>query len=242
MKRIFKLGALAAFGLLTLLAQDRTIQVRRQFVVKRDRVGDFESSVKAILEVYKKAKVDAPTLTLQSITGEDHYITIRYYAKIADGLADRRAAFANNHEGEYMAANLRLADTLDQRSTLVSRRDAEVSLPRTAEVPKFYRVVRTVVKPGQADAYRALLKELVEKGLKPGGVKAFTVLQPVAGGNAGEIVTGMGMNSLADLDDPPSIKAWGAANYQEWLKRRAALIESTTVEIYRYRADLSNWQ
>jgi hypothetical protein len=241
MKRILKLAAVAAFGLLTVLAQDRTIQVRRQFVVKRDRVADFESSVKAILEVYKKAKVDAPTLTLQSITGPDHYLTIRYYASMADALADRRAAFANNHEGEYMATNLRLADTIDDRATIVSRRDAEVSLPRTTEVPKFFRVVRTVIKPGQAEAYRALLKELVEKGIKPGGTKSFTVLQTVAGGNTAEISTGMGMNSLAELDDPASIKAWGAANYQEWLKRRAAIIESTTVEIYRYRADLSNW-
>ena len=48
-----------------------------------------------------------------------------------------------------------------------------------------------------------LVKELVAKGIKPGGAKSFTVLQTVSGGNTAEIATGMGMNSLDDGRDLP---------------------------------------
>ncbi len=241
MKRLL-LGAAIALSLIgNAAAQDRNYQHRRMFVVKRDRIGDFEAAIKDLHAIYKKAGVVAPTLVVQSLTGEDNFLTIRYYSKLSEAMADRRAPFKNNHEGEYIAANIRLASTLAERQTVVSMREADLSVTGATEVPAYFRVVRTVVKPDKLDAYKALLKEYVDAGVKPGGVKSYTVLRTLMGREATEIATGMGVDSLAQLDDPPAIKAMGRAKYEEWLKRRAALVESTTVDLYRYRADLSTW-
>lgn len=193
MKKLL-LGAAIALSLIgNAAAQDRNYQHRRMFVVKRDRMGDFEAAIKDLHAIYKKAGVVAPTLVVQSLTGEDNFLTIRYYSKLSEAMADRRAPFKNNHEGEYIAANIRLASTLAERQTVVSMREADLSVTGATEVPAYFRVVRTVVKPDKVDAYKALLKEYVDAGVKPGGVKSYTVLRTLMGREATEIATGMGV-------------------------------------------------
>lgn len=239
MNRIIWCAALAAGLLGGVAAQEKNVQFRRVFQVKRDRVGDFEAAVKDLNAIYKKANVDAPTLVVQSLTGPDEFVVIRSYAKLSQALADRRAAFRNNFEGEYIQANMRLAAAVEERSTVISMREAELSLPVPEKMPPFFRVIRAQVKPGKWEEYQAIHREMLRDGVKAAGIKTFGLFRTRMGGNSNEVSSAIGMESLTELDESPFAKAMGEAKFRAWLARWAALIDSSHTEVYRYRADLS---
>src|SRR5688572_669277 len=103
MKRLLACTVLAVSLLGNAAAQDHNIQHRRIYAVKRDRMADWESTIKDLNALYKKANVVAPTLVFQSLTGPDRFLVIRYYEKMSQALANRAAAFKNNSEAEYVA-------------------------------------------------------------------------------------------------------------------------------------------
>lgn len=225
-----------------LAAQERNVQHRRVYSVKWGHLQDFVSTMKDLQALYKTAGVEAPMIVLQSQTGPDRIMVIRYYAKMSDALANRRDAFKGKHEAEYLALNNRLSNFVNDRESKVSVRDTELSLPRAGELPPYFRVVQTEVKPGKMSEYRALIKEFVNTGIKPAGIKAYTVLTTQIGGSPDEIVTGTGLQSLGELDDPPVIKAMGGqAKFDAFLAKRAALVNHTDVEMYFLRRDLTTW-
>ncbi|MFN0101933.1 MAG: hypothetical protein ACKV2U_07570 [Bryobacteraceae bacterium] len=241
MKRLIACAVLTFSLLGNAAAQERNIQHRRTYAVKRGHLADFVSTMKELQALYKTAKIDAPMIVLQSLTGPDRIMTIRYYAKMSDAVANRGDAFKNNHEAEYAALNMRLNAFVDDRETRVAERDTELSLPRAENPSPYFRVIRTEVKPGKMDEYRAVAKEFVSGGVKPAGVKSYTWLQTRMGGPAGEIMSGTGIQSLTELDENAAIKAMGDAKYKVWAAKRAVLINGSETNLYRYRADLSTW-
>lgn len=240
MKRLLACAVLAIPLLGGLAAQERNIQVRRYYHVSPGHRGDFESAIKEMNAIYKKAGVDAPTIVVQSLTGRDTYITVRYYAKMSEALGNRAAAFKGPHEAEYMMANMRLASFLDDRATEIGERDGEISLPR-GEIQPYVRVLRTQVKTDKVAEYRALTKEWIAGALKPAGVKNYTVSRTRAGGSPYEFMAATGLSALTDLDESAGVKAMGQAKYDAWLAKRMSMVNRTEVQIYRYRADLSTY-
>ena len=240
MYRLLACAAIALSLLGNLAAQERNIQVRRYYMVKRGHMADFVSALKEMNAIYKKANVNAPTIVVQSITGPDHFISVRYYEKMSQALANRGDAFKGEHEAEYLAANLRLNALLDSRDTQISERDPEVSLPR-GEIQPYIRVLRSNVKPDKIEEYRNQSKELFAAGVKPSGVKNYTVSRTRAGGPNSEFHSATGLSSLTEMDESPIVKAMGQAKYNAWLTRRNALVNRSEVNVYRYRADLSTY-
>lgn len=241
MKRLLACTVLAVSLLGNAAAQDRNIQHRRIYAVKRDRMADWESTLKDLNALYKKANVDAPTLVFQSITGPDRFMVVRYYEKISQAVSNRAAAFRNNHEAEYTALNTRLFAAVDDRETRVAERDTELSMPRPAQIPPFIRTIRTVVKPGHVEEFRALIKEWVNNGLKPGGVKAYIILRTRLGGASTEFMSGTGLQALTELDESAGRKAMGEAKYKVWAAKRDAVMNFSEMNLYRYRPELSSW-
>lgn len=78
-------------------AQEQKFEHVRTYTVKRDRMADWESAVKELNAIYKKANVVAPTLVYQSLTGPEHFLIVRHYETISKAMANRSEAF----KGEF---------------------------------------------------------------------------------------------------------------------------------------------
>lgn len=241
MKKLVTCAALALALVGSAYAQDRTIQHRREYTIKRDQVANFVATVKDLNALYKKANIDAPTLVFQGITGPEKFTIIRYYAKVSDALANRTDLF-KDYATEYQSLNTRLMACVQDRQTRISIHDTELSLPRPDSIPPFLRTVRTEVKPGKVDEYRALIKEWVAKGIKPSGAPSYNVSRTSLGGSSMEFHSSTGLKSLADLDEQKVVKAMGEANARAWADKRNAIINSSEANVVRYRADMSTWK
>ena len=241
MKRLLACTLLTVALLGNTAAQDLNIQHSRVYAIKHDRLSEWESTIKDLNALYKKASIPAPTIVLQSLTGQERFVVIRYYGKISDALASRRDAFKGNHEGDYMALINRLMSVVDDRETRVAERNTELSLPIPASLPPYVRRVKTVVKPDRVDDYLALTKEFVNAGVKPSGAKTYVVNRTRMGGPATEFISGLGIEKLSELDDIPARKTMGEAKYNAWLAKRNSMIISSEIDVYRVRMDLSSW-
>ena len=136
---------------------------------------------------------------------------------------------------------MRLMDTVAARETRVAERDAELSLARPAAMPAYIRVIKTQVKPGKVAKVKALIREWVDGGVKPAGIKVYTLTQTRMGGPTGEMVSVTGVDSLTALDEVAPRKAMGEAKYNAWSARRDAVIEGSEVNVLRFRPELSSW-
>jgi len=241
MKRLLACTLLTVALLGIAAAQELNIQHTRIYAVKRDRLAEWESTIKDLNALYKKANVVAPTIVLQSMTGTERFLVIRYYGKVSEAMANRRDAFTNNHEGEYVTLMNRLFSVVDDRETRVAERNTELSLPVPASLPPYIRRIKTVVKPDRIDDYLALTKEFVNSGVKPSGAKVYVVNRTRMGGPGSEFTSGLGVEKLSELDDIPARKTMGEAKYNAWLAKRNSMIISSEVDVYRVRMDLSTW-
>ena len=204
-------------------------------------MAEFESIIKDLNAVYKKAGVPSATLVFQSVTGPEQVFVTRYYEKVSQALANRGEAFKGPHEAEYRALNMRLMDTVAARETRVAERDAELSLPRPTAMPPYIRVIKTQVKPGKVAEVKGLIREWVDAGIKPAGIKVYTLTQTRMGGPVTELVSVTGVNALAELDELAPRKAMGEAKFSAWSAKRDAVIQGSEVNVLRFRPELSSW-
>lgn len=232
---------LLLLALMVMSLAGQNIQHTRRYTIKGGRMAEFESIVKDLNALYKKAGVPSATLVFQSVTGPEQVFVTRYYEKISQALANRGEAFKGPHEAEYRALNMRLMDTVAARETRVAERDAELSLARPAAMPAYIRVIKTQVKPGKVAKVKALIREWVDGGVKPAGIKVYTLTQTRMGGPTGEMVSVTGVDSLTALDEVAPRKAMGEAKYNAWIGKRDALIEGSEVNVLRFRPELSSW-
>jgi hypothetical protein len=232
---------LIIFALMVMSLAGQNIQHTRRYTIKGGRMAEFESIVKDLNALYKKAGVPSATLVFQSVTGPEQVFVTRYYEKISQALANRGEAFKGPHEAEYRALNMRLMDTVAARETRVAERDAELSLARPAAMPAYIRVIKTQVKPGKVAEVKALIREWVDGGIKPAGIKVYTLTQTRMGGPGTELVSVTGVNALAELDEMAPRKAMGEAKFNAWMAKRDAAIEGSEVNVLRFRPELSTW-
>ena len=232
---------LIIFALMVMSLAGQNIQHTRRYTIKGGRMAEFESIVKDLNALYKKAGVQSATLVFQSVTGPEQVFVTRYYEKISQALANRGEAFKGPHEAEYRALNMRLMDTVAARETRVAERDAELSLARPAAMPAYIRVIKTQVKPGKVAEVKALIREWVDGGVKPAGIKVYTLTQTRMGGPGTELVSVTGVNALAELDEMAPRKAMGEAKFNAWMAKRDAAIEGSEVNVLRFRPELSTW-
>lgn len=232
---------LIILALMVMSLAGQNIQHTRRYTIKGGHLAEFESIIKDLNALYKKAGVPSATLVFQSMTGAEQVFVTRYYEKVSQALTNRTTLFAGEHAAEYRALNMRLMNTVEARETRVAERDAELSLPRPAAIPPFIRVIKTQVKPGKAEEVRSLIREWVEGGIKPAGIKVYTLTQTRMGGPTGEFVSVTGVNALAELDEMAPRKAMGEAKYNAWIAKRNAVIEGSEVNVLRFRPELSSW-
>ena len=232
---------LLLLALMVMSLAGQNIQHTRRYTIKGGRMAEFESIVKDLNALYKKAGVPSATLVFQSVTGPEQVFVTRYYEKISQALANRGEAFKGPHEAEYRALNMRLMDTVAARETRVAERDAELSLARPAAMPAYIRVIKTQVKPGKVAEVKALIREWVDGGIKPAGIKVYTLTQTRMGGPGTELVSVTGVNALAELDEMAPRTAKGEARFNAWMAKRDAAIEGSEVNVLRFRPELSTW-
>ena len=232
---------LIIFALMVMSLAGQNIQHTRRYTIKGGRMAEFESIIKDLNALYKKAGVPSATLVFQSLTGAEQVYVSRYYEKVSQALANRATQFKGEDAVAYRALNMRLMDTVASRETRVGERDVDLSLPRPAVIPPFIRVIRTQAKPGKVAEMKGLIREWVDGGLKPAGVKVYTVTQTVMGGPSGEIVSVTGVNALAELDEMAPRKAMGEAKFNAWMAKRDAAIAGSEVNVLRFRPELSTW-
>lgn len=204
-------------------------------------MAEFESIIKDLNALYKRAGVPSATLVFQSVTGPELVTVTRYYDKISDSVANRGDRFKGPHEAEYRALNMRLMDTVLSRETRVAERDVELSLPRPAAIPPYIRTIKTRVKPEKVAEFRGLVKQWVAEGVKPAGTKVYSFTQTRMGGPTSEFVSSTGVDSLAELDELAPRKAMGEGKFAAWVAKRDVLIESSEVNLLRFRPEVSTW-
>ena len=232
---------LLLFALMVMSLAGQNIQHTRRYTIKGGRMAEFESILKDLNALYKKAGVPSATLVFQSVTGPEQVFVTRYYEKISQALANRSEAFKGPHEAEYRALNMRLMDTVAARETRVAERDADLSLPRPAAISPYIRVIKTQVKPGKVAEVKGLIREWVDAGIKPAGIKVYTLTQTRMGGPVTELVSVTGVNALAELDELAPRKAMGEAKFSVWSAKRDAVIQGSEVNVLRFRPELSTW-
>lgn len=232
---------LIIFALMVMSLAGQNIQHTRRYTIKGGRMAEFESIIKDLNALYKTAGVPSATLVFQSLTGPEQVFVTRYYEKVSQALASRTELFKGEHAVAYRALNMRLMDTVAARETRVAERDADLSLPRPAAMPPFIRVIKTQVKQGKVAEVKALIREWVDGGIKPAGIKVYTLTQTRMGGPGTELVSVTGVNALAELDEMAPRKAMGEAKYNAWMAKRDAAIAGSEVNVLRFRPELSTW-
>lgn len=220
-------------------AQDQNLQSVVRFQVKPDRMGEFESAVKELHAVFQKAGYDRHNTIWQSAAGPMEYVLVNYSAKYSDMFGSNSAKL-KEVQGSVTALTARILSCTNSMDRRISEVLTDVSLPRQS-VPPFIRTIRSDVKMGKLDEYIALLKQTIAPAMKKAGVPAFIVFRQRYGGSTSQIVSSTGLNSLADLDQSPSavVAAMGDATYKQYLAKRNELVDSSEINIYRYRKDLS---
>ncbi|MBL8177315.1 MAG: hypothetical protein JNK48_21750 [Bryobacterales bacterium] len=208
--------------------------------LKPDKVGEFESAVKELQTVWQKAGYERSVSVWQSGAGPLEFLMVYYTKGYAEAFDTTPPASLRDVSANVALLRARIAACALSIDRRVSEVVAGASLPR-GPLPPFVRVLRTEVKVGKTDQYLAMLKEMVTPAMKKAGVPSFVVFRQRYGGSTSELWTAMGVNQLSNLDDSPAavVKAMGDAGYNQYLARRAELVERSEVNLFRLRKDLT---
>ena len=75
--------------------------------------------------------------------------------------------------------------------------------------------------------------------MKKSGAKTYLVTQPRMGRPGNEIISVLGIDKWADLDENIVTKTMGADAHQRFMDRLNQLILESQFDVYRYRPELS---
>lgn len=237
------LSALPVLAGLTLpvMAQDAKYRSISRLRVKPDRSGDFGLNVKEYISVLKKANPERAFSMWVSMSGPMEYILVSYHAKYSD----LDYTMANDPKMKDVGAQLtavgsRLNACLESSERYVDEVMSDLSLPRSAEVPKMVRVIRSRVKPAQMNAYMNLLKTETLPAMKKSGAPFYGVTRIRYGRPGHEFTSFTAVDNWAALDSPaPIVQAMGEAGYQQYLARVMPLLDEFEVNLYRHMPELS---
>lgn len=110
--------------------------------------------------------------------------------------------------------------------------------PATEGQGAWYTATTYVVRPGMMDDFKALIVKELNPAAKKGGLQQSQVWR-FATGNTDRVLRIVLHNGLADRDAPsPAEKGFGPEGYRAYLKKRSALVVSTSTYIGRQRLDM----
>jgi len=240
MKYILALPLLAGLAL-PALAQDIKYRSVARYRVKPDRVGDFTLNIKEFISVMKKANPERAFSMWTSLTGPQEYVLVSYHAKLAE-------------LDQTMQQDPKLKDVGAQLATIGSRINAcveggeryvdeiqtDLSLPRSADLPKTIRMLRSRVKPDRVNDYMNLVKTEALPAMKKSGAKVFTVSRMRYGRPGHEFASVTAIENWASLDSPLAmVQAMGEEGFQKYLAKAMPMMEEYEANIYRHLPDLS---
>jgi quinol monooxygenase YgiN len=215
----------------------RTIRRTEVHVVKSDRVGEYEAAIKQYHEVMGKLPGALRRGVFQSLTGDREYLHVRDYAKFAELDINNSDPIRQNAELARIA--LRMFACIEKRTVVIEEMQSQLSLPRQNTPPKMLVLSKIRVRPDKIEEFRAV----VQNELKPAHQKAgqtFVARQTLFGAPRSEFSTWVRWNSWADRDVPNPIQtAMGDAAYAKMAAKIGPMIESRTINVLRFRSDLS---
>jgi hypothetical protein len=207
--------------------------------VKPDRLGEWLDIQKQYMEAYKKGGGLWMTVWRNSIGNPYEFLVITPLDNYSqrDGQSPTQKGMA---EGDLARLSARRNQATESVRTTIEKPVAELTYVKEgAAPPKMLRVNHTRVRPGMADQYIALMKELVT-AYKKVGVPAFRVRRIEFGGSRQDFHTGMPMEKWAELDGQSiAIKALGEAGFKTWSEKIYQTISFSEYMIYSFVPDAS---
>lgn len=210
-----------------------------RFRVKPDRDGDFRAGVKEYIAVLKKAGADRGFTMWASLTGPREYVLVSYHSNYAE-FDQSEDPKLKEVSGQLASIGSRLNACLESSERFIDAVEPDLSLPRSGEVPKVVRVMRTLVKADRVNDYTSLVKSEWMPHVKKSGIKTYLVTRVRYGRPVSEFMSVTGLEKWADLDgQSPVVKAAGDEAYQRYLAKVRPLTDQTEVNLYRHLPDLS---
>lgn len=210
--------------------QARNIQRITRIRLKSDRVLDFEALVQQFNAELKRTGEKRQATWWTSTTGPTEVLLVRWFKKFAD--LDSWPSPANASP-ILSSMGVQLRGCALSAETTYLQILPDLSLPGTPDIPKMVRVLRTTVRPDKVDAYKALIKEELLPAIRKSGVKTFFYAQTQLGRPSNEMMSALGIDKWADLDEDIATEAMGADAFQRFLSRRNELILNSQMDVYR---------
>jgi len=207
--------------------------------VKPDRVAEWLDIQKQYTAAYKKGG-GSLLLVFRNIIGNPYEFMVvtpmENYAQ-CDGQSFAQKGMA---EGDLARLNARRNQVTESVRTTIDKPVAELSyMKEGASVPKMLRMNHTRVRPGMADQYIALMKELVA-GYKKIGVPGFRARRVELGGSRNDFYTAIPLEKWAELDEQNlAIEALGEAGYKTWVEKLYQTQSLSEFFIYSYVPEAS---
>jgi hypothetical protein len=220
-------------------AQQGNIRSVRFYHVKPDRIGDFQGAIKEFNAVLKKGGSNRHYTLWVSLTGATEYARVDYYTKWAD-LDVVQEPKMKEQAQDLQRIGIRINQCTEGSNRIIDEVLPDLSLPRTAEIPKMVRTLRTRVRPDKVNDYLALVKSEVLPAAKKAGLKEYSLAQTRYGAPISEFLSVAGVNNWADFDGGFGVqKAMGEEVYQRFLAKLRPLILESEYNVYRFLPDLS---
>jgi hypothetical protein len=256
MKRKAMWTAIAVVLLATLAASQAPEQYLDVYTaqVKPEKRADFDTITKKMVAANRQGKGDA-WLTMETVYGQGSRVTfISMRGSYGDAEKGSEAFDAAMEKAFGKAGSDKLFQDYNQcivgsRSELRRRRwDLSSNAPADAAAvakmlgdSRWLRTVAVHVRPGQTDAYEALLKDLKAAREKASPPITTLVSQAVAGQEGTVYYLTTLQNSMAGFDALPSMqKMLGDEGYAKFLKTNAETTANTETVINRFLPELSN--
>jgi hypothetical protein len=245
---------------LVLLATLAAGQAQEQYLdvytaqVKSEKRADFDAMTKKMVAANRQNQGDS-WLTMETIYGPGNRVT---FISTRQGYGDAEKASDTFYGALQKAYGKPGTDKLfqDYNQCLVSSRsefrrrrwDLSSSAPTDPAAmakmlgeARWLRTVAVHVRPGQADAYEALMKEVKAAREKASPPITTLVSQAVAGQEGTVYYVTTLQNSMAGFDTiPPMQKILGEEGYAKFLKVNADAVANTETVINHFLPELSN--
>jgi hypothetical protein len=255
-----KLKAMGTAITLLLLTALAAGQAQEQYLdvyiaqVKPEKRADFDAITKKMVAANRQTKGDT-WLTMETAYGPSNRVTfISMRQSYADTEKGGDAFYGSLQKALGKAGTDKLMQDFSQcvvstRSELRRRRwDLSSNVPADATAmakllgdARYLRTTAVSVRPGQAAAFEALLKDLKTANEKATPPQTRLVSQAVAGQEGTVFYITTLQNSLAGFDSVPTTQAvLGDEGYQKFLKTNAEVVSGTETVINHFLPELSN--
>jgi antibiotic biosynthesis monooxygenase (ABM) superfamily enzyme len=245
---------------LVLLATLAVGQAQEQYLdvyvaqVKPDKRADFDAMTKKMVAANRQNQGDS-WLTMETIYGPGNRVT---FISMRQGYGEAEKASDTFYGALQKAYGKPGTDKLfqDYNQCLASSRSEfrrrrwdlssnaptdPAAMAKMLGESRWLRTVAVHVRPGQADAYEALMKEVKAAREKASPPITTLVSQAVAGQEGTVYYVTTVQNSMAGFDTIPSMqKILGDEGYAKFLKVNADAVANTETVINHFLPELSN--